>query len=704
MQKLVGDPLSDTVAQCIPNPTNSSCSANSHFPESQTIEYSEQIRQHVNPNTNVFSKFIGWDPEYDIYPVVTKTKSMCCNNKVHSPDVHQIYPAANNTEPREYTLEHPEHLLRWMPESIRKTTRNNTGATCTDVCKLTPGCVAAFAPSGESLPMCTLYTFQSDETYDLPNEPSTATVKPIVDNKVFIKSFDQLLDDGWIRPLSGEDWLNVRDEWVEEACKYSAKFAGKTYKETCNGQSCTGSDQITPLTGDEKTKYINTCEQSIKNGSDSIQDYPNRNRDVGYATAVSAAINQLRANGRPGLNVTATDNIDDSVIPNWKDVIQVYTTWFPQWNTNWYSDDPSSEVLGSEVCGYTGSDETAQGDICAANPSTNASAYSPLMSFQNVCRRINGLNHDLTPIQTPEPLTSDSHWANTLLSRQPAPTRERERLLMDLDHQTTFPQCSDDTFLCQYRVQSSEPTESELRRRIHSALECEAHIRHSAYQQDSNAMSAVATVSPASREYTGTMRDDVLNVDPLDEHGKATTACPYNPHSQCDLSQGHGQLIDQKTFARRTANTCGLLVNRFIDKRGLNANDAMVDTLIASCYLGVGVKYIDKAVDNVDWLMSEGKIQHLKEEQFSADVLKYMIQGGIIAGFSLMPGVGEMLDSVALGAVQEGFQQVIGRDTANFLADKITNTNDEAGDYVTYNDAADDFAGDLASDVALAVL
>lgn len=560
---------------------------------------------------------------------------------------------------------------------------------------------------------CTLYNRNGQYTAENMKCKSGFEVSAH-NNEVFVSNFDEAMTEGFMRPLTGQDWIEERDTWIDASCEHASKFAGF------------GSD---PLVGEDRDRFISTCKQSIKQGSDSVAHYDDniRNRDIGVATAVSAAVNQMRANGRQDLEMKVVDDDTGSVVPLYTDVVQVYSQWFPQWNRNWV-DDGANDHLGSEDCGFGPDDQ--RGTKCADTPSTNASAYAPLLSIQNICRRVHGLNHDLSPIKTTE--KDSTHWLKKLMMGKDDFTGV-EKYITDITN-TESPNCQSglaNSFLCQFHVDQFDVSDREHFRRIGAAQLCEQRLRDSAYQQAPLAASAVMTVPPNTAKYdtlsqvqvkSGTVhlgnwwindyeRDAQWNgprCDP-DTYGKKDRQydCPdamLNAVDNPEHRANHTDHFHKIEFGQRVADTCAMLVNRVIDHRGLNMNDHAVDIALATCYRKEGMRYFKAIRDSVNWPeITEAKALEAQAVQ-NAKVVELVLQAAIAAGFAVVPGLGEIADMELLGPIEETIQQVIGRDTADALSDQIAGTDVEEKHDATKHDFLTYFSENAAYDIATAIM
>jgi hypothetical protein len=517
-----------------------------------------------------------------------------------------------------------------------------------------------------------LYKYNIFHTPDIPVEQELHASNDFVpsdavDGSVFIKKWDDALTKGFIRPLVGDDWVNVRDEWVQRGCDVAAQFVNADFNLDMQ-------ETYSAVTGEERDRFVTTCQNAIKFGSDGIQTYPNRDRDVGAATAVSAAINQLRANGRQSLDFRAYGSdfdardrnshaYDEEVVPSFDDVIERYMTDRNQWN--WRSD--KREVLGSETCNFERTqdscgvnDGSTDACHCANTPSTNASAYSPTMSFQNICRRVHGLDSQNSAITNPYVREPGTFWMHALFQGSPH-FNKTENVMTDILPTRAFPNapfgCPNDTFLCQFDVfdrevlqgMSSTRRNNYMKMKLHNSLACEDALRHGAYQQ-----------FPLNKPYSqlDTVKTTYLRPD-INGYPGATT-------------------LNQKKFAENTMHTCALLTNRMIDEHGLNMSDQTVDATLAMCYRKAGVPYMsDVAESTMEWYSSNDTAAHIWQDMKTyytdVDPKQLEIYGADIAfaaALMAFPEFGAMeltsAEDVAASSLNKTVKSILGREFDTF--------------------------------------
>lgn len=698
IDKLVGDPLQHSGrVKCINKPGDGKCPRT--FPHARDVAWTETV--HGDKERWSFDPFdIGG--RVPTTATSTKKRASCCTNAAADAGQHGAlplpYPAARNNLMRTYKADDPTKFMQWFPESLRRSV-NPGDQTCQQVCSGDETCHAGYTTDDNT---CVLYK-GSAYSVDERLKKSAATVNARNDH-VFIKDWDYARNQGFIRPLVGDDWKAVRNEWIDQSCTHAAQFV-------------TGNPNHRAISGAERDMFLSTCKQSIKYGSDTIEPYADdprqyrRNRDIGHATAVSGAVNQLRANARQQLDMTVVGDDSGTVVPEWTDVVQVYARWSPQWNTNWYGDDSTSEHLGSETCGFDNG--TPNAAKCERISSTNASAYSPELSIQKICRRINGLSHDAdNNLRAIAP--GESSWVNTLLKPDTRSFSPAERLITDVTNTQASTSCTGhfaNTFLCQYSTSDKEITDAEVSRRYGSSLVCEELLRESAYQQAPAAAGAVTTLPLDAVQYSVNGSSDTITLGTwsLPDGGTVWNG-PTPPVDNPAHRIAAWNKLEKMKFARDVMHTCALLTNRVVDRKGYNMYDEMIDVALAACYRKEGVRHFNEVAQHVDWpeFAAERRAQLIAAQQAKdAKELAALIQVGIMAGFAFVPGIGELVGMEELGPLEEAFQGAVGKQYAARVADKVEDTDalsDETTPAAFRQDMAKDFLEDATYDIATALM
>lgn len=669
---------------------------------SETSSCDDKFPSHTT-RTTYTTKRVDESPWYEFWGTdyhtkqVPHTKNYCCRGGGQSK--LRTYPATVNVDLQKYDATDAPKILQHFPPALQSDVRPSAGKTCFQTCADDKTCRAGYTKQDNT---CRLYKYNTFHTPDIPVEQELQASNDFVpndavDGAVFIKQWDDALTKGFVRPLVGDDWTDVRDQWVQRGCEVASQFANAEFNPNVE-------ETYTGLAGEERDRFVTTCQNAIKFGSDGIPQYANRERDVGAATAVSAAINQLRANGRQSLDFRAyggdfdarsrdSHAYDETVVPSFDEVIERYMTDDDQWQ--WRSG--THEVLGSETCNFR-HDRESCGDTgectdatkCANTPSTNASAYSPTMSFQNICRRIYGLDSDNNAITNPHPRDPGTFWMDALFKGS-TDFNKTENVMTDiLPAGRSWPRapfgCPNDSFLCQFDVPDKDvlhgmsqlERDSYMKMKLHASLECEDALRHGAYQQ-----------FPRTKPYSQLDERQTVELKPA-------------------LNAIFPITLNQKQFAENTMQTCALITNRLIDEHGLNMSDQTLDAALAMCYRTAGVPYMsDVATNTMEWFSEKDTPAHIWQDlqtyYIDVDPKQLEIYGADAAfalalmafpGFGAMEAVGGASNSLAASALDKTVKTILGREFHSFVE------GDKQEPPVTAQEGLEDVGSWMASVVA----
>ena len=710
---LTGDNAPSTVwDRRIPNRT---CTTYTHpcpsdFPHSWSRRWDETV-VHKPPLWQFWAD--------DTTSVTHHSQPYCCRGG------ENVFPAAKSNYPHYYDVnsEDAAKLMRYFPDAIAQHNvtpkKRPTGQSCYDECFSTNNsCVAGYTQKDGR---CTLYNVPGGAYFGpISNSQITYRDRELVstfdagktDGKVFIMDWDRSVLNGFIRPLVDKDWTDVRDQWIDAACDEAANHAGPKGK---------------PLTAAEGTQFKNTCKLAIKQGSAEVIEKLNKGdktlnkKWLGAATAVSAAVNQLRASGRPTLDFAAYKLADHNskettVVPEWKDVVQVYMTDDAVWK--WRKDDGSPieddtklEKLGSETCGFQINDDceqdyfdkteidenytiqdqikaakqtlapndkcmdTVRAKSCEADASANPSAYSPHMSYQQICRRVYGIDEK-------QQYSAASNWIDKLFLDTKNFT-EIDKLYTGLDG-------GDDDkneFLDQFKPVPAKDTSAKANAarsdRLNGAFACEQAIRDGAYHQNPTSDQFASTVRPYTLALQG---NEIIGNNQVGQWNSYSNSVHANPRPT------------KEVWAQQVAHTCALKINRMIDEKGMNLSNEGVDVALAGCYRQLGVNYFKAIGKNLNWSLYD---YYTKVDPEAG--VELAVEMGIAAGFMAFPAFGMVVEDdpflvkVTAHVVQEAF----GKETAKAVAEayegeKITSA-------VDVDDLAKMFAKDLAKSAIEAV-
>ena len=523
--------------------------------------------------------------------------------------------------------------------------------------------------------------------FDDRQTPNTEFDPSDVDGNVIINNWNEMQKIGMIRPLvdsvwgdntnpSDDDAVNSnRAKWVTEACEFAATLAGPD-----------GS----PL--DESTgraaAFTDTCVDALSKGTSGVANPDDKNvkADLAAATAVGAALNQLRATGRPSLDfeakalatgIPALDQKPAGVFADWKDVIRVYMTDETQWRWRGGTD----EKLGSESCGFKIEDEckqyyysnndlqpgkkgkslvqmisdlpdgqktceqTLRGLHCQETPSANASVWSPGMSHQHICRRAYGFGADGKAPKS----TMDSHWLDTLFVSGKDFT-EREKMYTGPAYVNAF---------------KRDRNEND---RLEGVLKCEAAIGPGAYQQAPIAGGHSALLAERSASFLSNEPIGNIETGDVNQYGAGDEKIVWTPRPSPEI------------WAQQVVHTCALITNRVADKKGLNLTDKAIDTALAACYRKVAHSYADKVGD-------------FEDHSDQTELIEKLVETGVGIAFMAMPELGLVVeaDPIMVKVTEELMQQAFGKVAGQTVAgeDKSVKLSDLGGW----------FAEDLASPV-----
>lgn len=640
------------------------------FPHPWTREVTTVTNTTIKPP---FYEF--WKPDtVQTHTHVAKTPYCCRGGE-------NVFPAAKSNYPHFYDA--TPALMQHFPATTAKKVVAKPGKTCYDQCFDTNGaCVAGYTNKDDT---CTLYKVPGGISYpnsisyeERENPNSSFDTNDVKDGKVFIMDWDRSVMSGFIRPLVGDDWVAgdgeggaaKRDKWIENACAEAAKYA---------------EHDGTTLEGTDLKTFKNTCTMAIRKGSEAVRSNTKDDVDskwIGASTAVSAAINQLRASGRPTLDfkVYALDGktVETHVVPDWKDVVQVYMTDETIWKwrdpeTGLPLTDPKDlEKMGSETCGFEidekcafdpkqsiatqlkNAPETCKDTIraraCEAEASANPSAYSPHMSYQQICRRVYSIDDS-------QEYRASSNWIDKLFVDTKNFT-EIDKLYTGLDGGDS----DKNEFLDQFKPVSDsgnkDADQKARNARLDGALACEQAIRDGAYHQEPVSRQFQSTVKPYTLAFQG---NEIIGNNQVGQWNSYHNGSTTSPHPS------------KAVWAQQVAHTCALTINRAIDKKGVNLSNEGVDVALAGCYRQLGVRYFKEIGKNLPWSLYDyyTKVDPEAGVELAVDM-------GIEAGFMMFPefGLAAEEDPALIKIAGELVQTAFGKETATAVACETEGSGD----------------------------